>query len=1106
MSLNNFTIYRSSAGSGKTYTLTKEYLKLALQNPAYYKQVLAVTFTNKATQEMKSRIIEQLHLLSKGEDSSLALELEETLLLDKEALIKRAREVLSNILHGYSHFAVSTIDSFFQKVIRAFAKETGLQSGFKIELDLNKVLSEVIDQVLLDVGRNEQLTRWLIKFAENKVEEGKAWDFRGDISGLAKEMFNENFKAFEKDILLIARDKEFIPRVMSKIRALQKEYESQMKAYGEQALKIADDHGLKVEDFAYSYSGVMGFLHKITYKKEYVPGARPKEALLNPNSWSTKSSVNKELISTAVDNGLQNILAEVIDLYHLKHLEYESTNQVLRFIYTFGILSDITQKLQEYREEHDVMLISDAAVFLKDIIGENEAPFIYEKVGSQFRHYLIDEFQDTSAFQWENFKPLVRNSIAEGKANLVVGDVKQSIYRWRGGDWRLLLEQVKEDIGELQTQELQLNQNWRSAPHVIDFNNKFFTLSPLILEAECVAKFAAVDDELLQSLLQQQSAKVKEAYKDVVQQFPAIKENENANKGYVKIEFLENLPDASEEEPRKWKDEVLQRLPKMVEELQDSGYQLRDIAFLVRSKQEGKLIADTLLEYKSSAAKPGYSYDVISSESLYLGSASVIRLLVNCLIYLNNPEDKLARAQIIFGYQKYILKNDHINLHLLFRASANPQGNQQLYNTLLPREFTTKRAYLSKLPLFELVEELVQIFLLNTFKNEFPYLLAFMDAVLEFSRNEKSDINSFLQWWKERGKENAVQVSEELNAIRILTIHKSKGLQFRVVVVPFCDWKLDHNTTFNNILWCGAEDEPFNAIKYLPLKYTGALKDTFYRRDYYEEMIKAQLDAFNLLYVAFTRAEESLYAFGRLPKIDKKGNYRIDSISELLYHILSNDYSRRIEENTTIDGFQNCWDEEQGVFEMGKKYPAKQLKKETPHTVHLSTVLSNPWRNKLAIKHKSKEFFRENENDVTDKINYGLLIHDLLAEIKTHSQLPEALNKMLFEGAINDQERLALELRLEALLAHKNIKPWFTDEWEVKTEVPVLPATGKVRRMDRVMIKGNKAVVVDFKSSKKVTGYQQQVKNYVSLLREMGYDPVEGYLLYLNNGEVEKIV
>ncbi|MTI33400.1 UvrD-helicase domain-containing protein [Xanthovirga aplysinae] len=1122
MEKKNFRIYRSSAGSGKTYTLAKEYLTLALQQPHYFKHILAVTFTNKATQEMKGRIIEYLDEISRGKDTTLTKELMEATQLGKRDLTKRAKKVLSAILHAYSHFTVSTIDSFFQKVIRSFAREVGLQSGFKLELDQEKVLQEVIDNVLLEVGKDPYLTNWLTRYAENKVEEGKSWDFRGDIKKLSQELFREHFQSFSKDILEASRDEELIPEVLNKLKQIRRGFEETMKSFGIRANNVLDDLGLDITDFAYGQSGVMGYLSKLATGRKFEPGIRARSAIMDVEKWYSKTSKKKELIEQAFHNGLNEELASAIQNYDRHFLRYQSANQILRYIYNFGILSQVTKKLADYREENDVLLISDAARFLKGIIEENDAPFIYEKVGSTYNHFLIDEFQDTSGFQWDNFRPLIENSVGEGNVNLVVGDIKQSIYRWRGGDWRLLLEQVERDIGPWQTDTVTLANNWRSTKNVIDFNNALFNAAPQLLRNRLLEVIdEEVEDDLLEIHLKKQAHRVNEAYEDVFQQFPPTKALKGGFQGYVNIRFF---PVVEEREEKKvsWKQQVHERLPNLVEEIQDRGYQLKDVAFLVRSKAEGKALADLMMAYKTSSAADlqRYSYEVVSSESLYMGSAFTVRLLINALRYLNNNGDNISRATVAFEYQSYILNKKVLSLHQLFAAAARPGKDEDFFAGLLPKDFMKKRAYLTKLALYELVEELVRLFQLSTVKGEYAYLLAFQDAVLDFSKNEKADVTSFLQWWDESGKRKSVQVSEELNAIRILTIHKSKGLQFKVVLVPYCDWKIDHNTQFDHILWSQSKQEPFDQLPYFPLKYSSDLKKTIYRQDYYEEQIRAQLDYLNILYVAFTRAEDVLLAFGPRPSIDKKGNYQLKDVSNLMFHFLSGDFRNREIEIQSNGGKEYTslfehWKTEQTYLELGQwpelSSAEGEIESSGKPTEMIGSYISNPWRNRLTIRQRSKDFFKLEDEVTASNINYGVLLHDLLSRIITPDQLPFALKEMEFEGAIGAKEVNYLEQQVKALLEHPEVKPWFSAEWEVRTEVPVIANDAfnqTERRMDRVMLKGDKAVVIDFKAAKnedKQAAYRRQVREYLRILVEMGYKRVEGYLLYVHPVELEEV-
>ena len=1111
MQEKKFKIYRSSAGSGKTYTLTKEYLKLALKSPTYYKSILAVTFTNKATQEMKSRILQQLHGLSQDKTTEMLPELMETVKLDPPQIKERAQEVMTKILHGYSQFSVSTIDSFFQKVIRAFTREIGLQSGFSLELDQNKVLEEVIDLVLEDIGTDKQLTTWLVRFAEDKVEQGKNWDFRNDIKQLAREIFQEHYKAFEKDIAAAADQEDFVPQLLNKLQAIITTYQSAMQECGAEALKIVQQHGLDVADFAYGKSGVMGYLNKISLKDDFIPGPRAAKSLGVPENWHTKTSKKKEIIVNAVMAGLDGCLDKALSLHQADHKRYESARQVMRFIYTFGILANITKKLQQYRDDNDLMLISDAAVFLREIVADNDAPFVYEKIGNTYNHYLIDEFQDTSGFQWENFKPLVVNSLAEGNTNLVVGDVKQSIYRWRGGDWQLLLEKIVEDVGASKTEELNLNQNWRSKKNIIDFNNRLFAGSPSILETLGQSDLSSIGDESLQEFLKKESSKIATAYKDVYQEYP-FKDVVNDNNGYVNISFL-SAKEADEEpeqddtrnslETISWKEEVLNKIPGMVESFQDQGYALKDIAFLVRNKNDGKLIADRLLAYKSlPEAKPDYSYEVISSESLMVGAAVSVNMILNTLRYFDNPQDVIAKVNMVYDYQVYVLQNKAINLHQLYSGVVSNTG----FYDWMPEGFEAIEQYLTNYPLFEIVETLIRTFNLQELKGEYAYIQAFQDLILSYGKKEQVDISTFLKWWEEIGINNAVQVSDATDAMKILTIHKSKGLQFKVVIVPFCDWNIDHNPTQLNTLWCCADDPPFNEIPYLPISYSGKLKETIYQKNYYEEMVKAYMDALNLLYVAFTRAEECLFTLAPLPNFKKNGDFSIKRVSDLLYKYFSSEYA--LPPGDSKDLFEkSAWNEEEQIFELGQRFKVDAVtNQKNSNITSLNHYLSSSWRSRLSIKPRAKNFFLEAETTTVAKINYGLLMHEILAQVEYKEDLPAVIQKFVFEGVLSEQESSLLNDKLGKILNHPEIEDWFSKKWTVKTEVPVLPSSGLINRLDRVLLKEEDAIVIDFKSGNVESKHKSQVRHYSSLLSQMGYKNVSGYILYLEPIEIVHVM
>lgn len=1083
-----FKIYRSSAGSGKTYTLAKDYLKLALRNPTYFRHILAVTFTNKATQEMKGRILSYLHDFSRGKQNPMYHELKAYLQLNETQFQERCQSVLSNILHNYTNFSVSTIDTFFQKVIRAFSREMGLFGGFTLELEQDKVLRTVVDKLMEEVGGNQTLTEWLIRFSEEKVDEGKSWDVRNDIRILGYEVFTERFKSIEPGLLQASDAPDKLKAIIQDVGQIKAVFENYMKGIGEKGLALMRKYQLEVEDFAYGKTGVANYFNRLVTSHDYEPKNRVLLALDNTEAWYSKTSKKKTIIEEAVEAGLINWLNEAVAYYDQQYQLYESARQVLRNLYTYGILSDITRKLREYKSENDVMLISDAAHFLKKIINDNDSPFIYEKTGSFYHHFLIDEFQDTSGFQWENFKPLVENSLAQGYANMVVGDIKQSIYRWRGGDWKLLLEGIKKDIPAAYIQEDQLDRNFRSKQHVVAFNNQLFSKASILLKDNLSEVIGDIEEDSLRSALLPEAAKIEAAYQQVVQQ-PA-KTGQGHEKGYINITFLE---DEVDEDGHKtgWKEKVNQKMPVILEDLQDRGVRLKDVAVLVRNARDGKAIADFMLNFQQSGqARQGYRYDVVSNEALFLRSAPSIQLLLNIFKFLVNPQDHVASVSVAYEYQRYVINNTTISNDELLSAP-----NDAALDTFLPEAFREQISSLSKIPLFELVERLIDIFDLHRLPGELAYIQAFQDQILNFTGDEKGDISSFLDWWEDNAYKLAIQVSDEIDAVQILTIHKSKGLQFKVVIIPYLNWELDHDTRKSNILWSRTTQSPFADFGYFPLRYTVNLKNTVFKKDYYEEMILTYMDNLNLLYVAFTRAEDGLLAFGNRPAKIRGG--KINHIAALLHRLLS--------DSDLMERQDNAGDL---VFTLGAMDgigPSEKEESQT-QTINLRQYHTNNWQDKLAIRQRAATFFTEAFEERRSKINYGLLVHELLARIKHKDDLEKALDELQLEGDIGRDEKAMLHAKITKLFDMTVVDSWFSTDWDVKTEVPILPKTGEISRPDRVMTRDGQAVIVDFKTGEQKEKDRQQVIEYADLLQAMGFDTISGYLLYIEKQEVEQVV
>jgi len=1004
---------------------------------------------------MKNRIIQKLDEFSKGQFDDMAHELIRYTGYEKPIFKERCGEILVQILHGYSHFSVSTIDSFFQKVIRSFAKEIGLAGSYRLELDFDLILIQIVDDLLLEATNNKQVLNWLIRFARENLQEGSNWDVRKNIRDLAQEIFNEHFKHIEQEIA--EQDKGLTKKLKGELDEIIYEFEGKMDKLGTDGLTLLDKHGLSVSDFRGGKNGVANHLNKILKdSKKYEPTATLEKVVNGDQGWYTKSADNQGAMDAALADGLEAAIADSVQYYQSKYKLYSTALQIKKFIYGYGLLADLTRKLQDYKKDNDVMLISDATRFLKELVQDADTPFVYEKVGSFYKHYLIDEFQDTSGFQWDSFRPLVDDSLAQGYKNLVVGDIKQSIYRWRGGDWELLLNKIENDIGSQRTEHKVLDTNFRSEARVIHFNNYLFSRLPKAL----IREGGDVKDEQWQVL--------ETVYEDTKQEIPKGKEEH----GYINVTFLEDQDDW------KWKEQVAEKLPVIVEELQDRGVALKDIAILVRRNKEGKEIADFLSEYEhSDKAKEGYRYEVVSNESLFLSSSAAVRTIVAALRYLSDQNDKVVRAELVYEYQRNI-KNNEDALNDWFVSISQSEGNKWL-----PEAFLDEHKQLLYLPFYELVEHLIALFEVNLLPGQYAYLQTFQDLVLKFSQNEKGDITSFLEWWEERAGKESIKVADDLDAIRILTIHKAKGLEYKSVIVPFCDWEIDHKPLPPTMMWAKTDKKPFD-VGHLPLIYKKELLNTYYAEDYEEEKIKAHLDNLNLLYVAFTRAAHNLWVFAPDGK---------KSIAKVL---------RRTLDDGDFE-LKQYWDDKANVFEYGSKdFQFDKGEEEVSKGIRLDTYQHFNWRNKITIKQSAKGFVEPDETRA--KINYGILMHKLLSRIETLEDKERVINAIYYEEGLSSDQKKEVSKLIDDLLINEQASRWFSSDWKVYNEMSIITPEAEFRP-DRVVVKDEETVIIDYKTGVRKDADKRQMLKYIELLENMGYNNVKAYLWYLAENEVEGV-
>jgi ATP-dependent exoDNAse (exonuclease V) beta subunit len=1022
-----------------------------------FRNILAVTFTNKATDEMKSRIIEELHNLGSGRPSQYLAELTSASSLKETAVRSKAKKMLIDILHDYGSFNISTIDRFFQQTMRAFVREIGMQGGYSIEMDQDAALAEAVDNMLndLDQPANRQLLEWLLRFAAGKVEEGASWDMRRDIMSLGRELFKENYKALHPDATRQeAVDKNELLLYRNDLRAIIASVEKQARNLGEQGMALMQRYGLQPADFIKKSQSPFLRFARLAGKEMKEPPATFVALADNLEGWYSKTTPPdvKSKIEAAFSGGLNHCLKQVIDLFG-NLADYHTARESLRFYYALGILADVGRHIDQWRNDRNMILIADTAELLSRIIDGSETPFIYEKIGTRIDHYMIDEFQDTSRMQWRNFLPLLNDSLARGMSNLVVGDVKQSIYRFRNSDWKLLDEQIDKDFRPDLICRETLEDNWRSAEVIIDFNNRMFEAAPRILQE--IYNETLETSSLPKEKKQYFGSKIAEVYAHSRQSTPAPSAGSG---GHASIEFM---PDDNESS---WREKSLRRLPAIIEQLQDAGFRPHDIAILTRTNKECSEAADTLLHYKREHPSDRYCYDIISDDALFVDSSPSVRFLLSTLRHLNAPGSETCRRIAVIAHA------------FLADASAGDRP--------LPREFqphiASELEKLSKYALYEAAEGLIRLFSESFPEGEHVFIQAFLDMILEFSQKENADADRFLRWWEDTGCKRAIATPDDRNAIRILTIHKSKGLGFRAVVIPFCDWEIDHKPSKPVILWRCPASAPFNRIPVVPIRYSRNLASTHFAEAYFEERLQAAIDNLNTMYVAFTRAKESLHVM--LPSESKA-----ERIAGLLRAVLETSFS------LPPDG---------ASFELGAPSPPRRsdsaLQGEAIRMGRLSSV--SP-RERMKLRLRGRDFLA-----VDARRMRGNLMHEILSGIITLDNISPAVERYRLQGIIGGPEARQIAAELEARLSSPQVAQWFNGSMKVKTEVEILAQAGEQYRPDRVMTSNGRVIIVDYKFGEQQTpSHRAQVRKYMDLVRQMGRDNVEGYLWYVESDSLERL-
>lgn len=1046
--MSSLIIYKASAGSGKTFTLTLEFLKIVIRYPNYYKNILAVTFTNKAAAEMKHRIVDSLYKLSHKIDSPFKERLLLELSITENNLEENSKIVLNNILHDYSRFSVMTIDSFFQKVISNFIKELGLQASYKLELNADKIIDSSINRLFKNLHTNSEVKDWLIEFIDSRISDEKSWNIKSEIVKLSYQLLNENLKINEDILLNELSDKNFLKQYLSANNNIISNFETIIKDLANKSIKIISDNNLAFDDFPGKSRGFINYFNKIK-EREYSPSATVIKAIDNPDAWHKANDPNKEKLLNAFHSGLNDNLKKIIDYINSNFDTYNSASIINNNLFALGILNEINIIIKTICKENNIFLISDSALLLSKIIGENDSPFVYEKIGNIYKNIMIDEFQDTSNLQWKNLYPLVNNSLSENRNSLIVGDVKQSIYRWRNSDWSLLSGKINNEFSKNQLIEKDLNFNRRSSENVIIFNNNLLKL--LVNN---------ISNDLINSLNNNElSSKITDVYKDYEQIIPESKRIG----GIVKAEIIDKNND------------ILESLKLDIADLLNNGIKQKDIAILVRTKKEGADIVNYFSKNEIVINGENSNLNIVSDEALLISSSYSVCLLIDCLKYLINRNELIYKFSIISNYARVV--SEPISSLIL-----NDLKNDDLFFSLLPNEFLENFEYLSSLPMDELIENLIIIFELNKNLNQLPYILSFQNEVKSFINENSQNIYEFINWWDEIGINKSIQFNSDSDAVRVLTIHKSKGLEFKAVLIPYCDWDLDANYRIENLIWLKPSKEPFNNLKLLPIRYSTNLTESIFKKDYYEEKFKFYIDNLNLLYVAITRAIDILYIYSK--NAEGKGssisNYILLSLNEIL-------------ENKSINVIKSIKQNNNISYIFGKEFlnDNKSQSNSNFELVFNYEII----KIKDSLRVKSNEIFKKE-----GFVQNGNFLHILFSKVKTNNDLQNELNIAFENCLISEKEKENIFISFnEQLKQYSVLETCFNSDNKIYNEKNIIVQQNKYKRPDRVVISKDKVYCIDYKFGFEENEFnKKQVSYYISILEKMGYKNVEGYIWYFN--------
>lgn len=1041
MSRAAFSIYNASAGSGKTYMLVKEYLKILLTAPTddAYRKILAITFTNKAVEEMKSRIIASLSEFSRDEPGikaeALMTELSRETGLSLATVKDKSRAIIKNIIHNYASFDISTIDRFTHKVIRAFAHDLNLSVSFDVSLETENLLQEAVDAIIAKAGENDVLTSLLVDFSVDKTDNDKSWDVTYELFEIGKLLINEN----NRNEVTHFKDKpieEFL-FIKEKLRQSVSKLEHESIEMANKLFALLDEKGIDLKSFsAGHFPNHIGYIQKGELKSSHKKYYTAEDVKIN------KTAKDREVIESIMDELLHQ-LQKVYKNYEKKNF-YEA---FLKNITPLSLLNSISQELERIQKEQNVLSISEFNAIIYKEIQNQPAPFIYERLGERYRHFFIDEFQDTSEMQWHNLIPLIDNSLSSEEMGvkgslMIVGDPKQSIYRWRGGKAEQFIGLSKDynPFSNPDRQIIELGKNYRSYSNVIDFNNEFFH--------HISAEFENPD------------------YNDLYAN-KSRQEHNNKTGGYVNISLIPEIQQEETEEESADKNQLyLEAVLATINKVKAQGFRYKDIVLLTRKRQPGVLLANYLTENK---------IPILSSETLLIENAAEVKLIINLLRYLKSNENKEAKAH--FLYFAASSRKLGSSTHDFITEGMVQPTEEALESWLAGHSIAISFRDCRKRSLYEAVETIIDAFIKE--KSNQSYVQYFLDLVLEKDVRSQSGIADFLEYWDNNGSKFSIPSPEGNDAVRIMTIHKSKGLEFPVVIFPFAEE--DYAKAPRSKMWLELDDDTLGFQKALidskkEVAEYGEKASELYFVKSQEEL----LDNINILYVALTRAEEQLYIIsGR--NFTSKGELASNNMSSYFIGYLQQ---------------KGLFDNRLAQYEFGNPQRVSEAEdfEVSQNTIQVVKEHFNP----RAVKIAQRESLMWGSKQLK-AIEFGNVMHEILSFVKTGNDIQLAVIKAVEAGLITKLQKEEVEESLKRIILHPELHEFFAEGSVVYNEQNIIRKDIVTIKPDRVSVRKGKAYLLDYKTGAHLPKYEKQLAEYQKALEEMGFEVAKKSLVYISD-------